>query len=119
LPTPNLFLIYLAHVEVTTAFYRDLFEMEPDILTPRYVPFTVAPGVLFARWSEAKAASQATTRTSEVGLMVPGSAEAVESVYDEWMAKIITVVEEMHEDFGRTFVDANPDGYLIRVSPVD
>jgi hypothetical protein len=51
--------------------------------------------------------------------MVPGSAEAVESVYDEWMAKIITVVEEMHEDFGRTFVDANPDGYLIRVSPVD
>jgi hypothetical protein len=30
---------------------RDLFEIEPVMTTPRYVPFEVAPGVLFALWS--------------------------------------------------------------------
>ncbi|WP_181272934.1 VOC family protein [Brevibacterium oceani] len=121
MPTPNLFLIYVTDTEASTTFYRDLFDMEPDMITPRYVPFTVAPGVLFALWSGgAESAAQATTRTSEVGLMVPGSAEAVDAVYDEWTAKGITVVDEPHDAvFGRTFVIADPDGNLIRVSPVD
>ncbi len=29
MPTPNLFLIYVTDVERSTAFYRDLFAMEP------------------------------------------------------------------------------------------
>lgn len=121
MPTPNLFLVYVTDTEASTAFYRDLFDMEPDMITPRYVPFTVAPGVLFALWSgDAESVARATTRTSEVGLMVPGSAKAVDAVYDEWTAKGITVVEEPHDAvFGRTFVIADPDGNLIRVSPVD
>jgi predicted enzyme related to lactoylglutathione lyase len=35
-------------------------------------------------------------------------------------AKGVTVVEEPHDDvFGRTFVITDPDGNLIRVSPID
>ena len=38
----------------------------------------------------------------------------------EWVAKGVTVVEEPHNDvFGRTFMISDPDGNLIRVSPVD
>lgn len=119
--TPNLFLIYVADVERATAFYTDLFDMEPVMLTPRYVPFEVAPGVLFALWSGGgENAVPSTPRTSEVGLMVPGSATAVDEVYAAWVAKGVTVLEEPHDDvFGRTFVIADPDGNLIRVSPVD
>jgi catechol 2,3-dioxygenase-like lactoylglutathione lyase family enzyme len=119
--TPNLFLIYVTDVERATAFYSDLFGMEPVMLTPRYVPFEVAPDVLFALWSgRAENAVPSTPRTSEVGLMVPGSAAAVDEVYAAWIAKGVTVVEEPHDDvFGRTFVIADPDGNLIRVSPVD
>ncbi|CAM5235067.1 VOC family protein [Streptomyces sp. NPDC005930] len=118
---PNLFLVYVNDVERATAFYSDLFDIKPVITTPRYVPFEVAPGVLFAVWSgRTDQVAPGTPRTSEVGLMVPGSAAAVDAVHAEWAAKGVTVVEEPHDEvFGRTFVVADPDGNLIRVSPVD
>ncbi|WP_024794145.1 VOC family protein [Tomitella biformata] len=118
---PNLFLVYVTDIERSTTFYQDLFNIEPVMLTPRYVPFEVAPGVLFALWSgRPENAARTTPRTSEVGLMVPGSAAAVDAVHATWTAQGVTVIEEPHDEvFGRTFVVADPDGNLIRVSPVD
>jgi predicted enzyme related to lactoylglutathione lyase len=106
--TPNLFLIYVTDVERSTAFYSDLFDMQPKMTTPRYVPFELAPGVLFALWSgRAEQVTPELPRTCEVGLA-------------EWSVKGVTVVEQPHDDvFGRTFVIADPDGNLIRVSPLD
>lgn len=119
MPAPNLFLVYVTDVERATAFYSDLFGIEPRMVTPRYVPFDVAPGVLFALWSgRADQVTPDAPRTCEVGLMVPGS--TVDDVYAAWTAKGVTVVEEPHDDvFGRTFMIADPDGNLIRVSPLD
>ncbi|GGA70340.1 drug:proton antiporter [Pseudoclavibacter endophyticus] len=118
---PNLFLVYVTDVDRSTRFYADLFDMDPAMVTPRYVSFEVARGVLFALWSgRPEAAVPSTPRTSEVGLMVPGAAEAVDARFDAWRAKGVTVVQEpVDEVFGRTFVVADPDGNLIRVSPVD
>lgn len=57
---------------------------------------------------------------AEIGLMIPGPASAVDETITRWVAKGVHVVEEPHDDaFGRTFVVADPDGNLIRVSPVD
>lgn len=121
MPAPNLFLVYVTDVERATAFYGDLFEIEPVTVTPRYVPFEIAPGVLFALWGgQGDEVAADTPRTSEVGLMVSRSSAAVDDVYATWVAKGATVVEEPHDAvFGRTFVVADPDGNLIRVSPVD
>ncbi|HEY0216091.1 MAG TPA: VOC family protein [Cellulomonas sp.] len=121
MPAPNLFLVYVSDVERATAFYADLFEIEPSTTTPRYVPFEVAPGVLFALWSgRGDRVDPATPRSSEVGLMVPGGGEAVDALHTAWSAKGVTVAEEPHDEvFGRTFVITDPDGNLIRVSPVD
>lgn len=118
---PNLFLIYVTDVEQSTRFYSELFEMQPITITPRYVPFQVAPGVLFALWSgRADTVAGDIPRFSEVGLMVPSATAAIDDVYASWTAKGVTVVEELHDDvFGRTFVIADPDGNLIRVSPFD
>jgi conserved hypothetical protein len=77
--------------------------------------------VLFAIWTGRKGdTTRDTPRTSEIGLMVPRSSAAVDDAYREGVAKGVHVIEEPHDDvFGRTFVIANPDGNLIRVSPVD
>ncbi|MFD2080713.1 Catechol 2,3-dioxygenase [Actinopolymorpha cephalotaxi] len=116
---PNLFLIYVTDVERSTRFYSDLFGIEPILTTPRYVPFEVAPGVLFALWSgRADTVTPSAPRSSEVGLMIP--AARVEDTYTTWSAQGVTVVEKPHDEvFGRTFVIADPDGNLVRVSPLD
>lgn len=118
---PNLFLIYVSDAEAATAFYSDLFEIEPTFTSPRYVAFDVAPGVLFALWTgRNEHAVSSTPRTSELGLMVPGTASTVDETFARWSAKGVDVVEEPHDDvFGRTFVITDPDGNLIRVCPVD
>lgn len=118
---PNLFLIYVSDAQAATAFYNDLFDMKPSFTSPSYVAYEVAPGVLFAVWSRhSEHAVPATPRTCEVGLMVPRSSAAVDDMYTQWKAKGVTVVEEPHDDvFGRTFMITDPDGNLIRVSPVD
>ncbi|HJC28949.1 MAG TPA: VOC family protein [Candidatus Dietzia intestinipullorum] len=118
---PNLFLIYVTDVDASATFYSSLFEIEPSFTSPRYVAFEVAPGVLFALWAGRREhAVPGTPRTSEVGLMMPGTASAVDEVYSRWAARGVRVVEEPHDEvFGRTFVIADPDGNLVRVSPVD
>lgn len=121
MPAPNLFLIYVRDAERSTAFYCDLLEIEPIFTSPRYVAFEVAPGVLFALWTgRPEHATPDTPRTCEVGLMLPGPASAVDDTFARWVAKGVQVKEEPHDDvFGRTFVITDPDGNLIRVSPVD
>ena len=118
---PNLFLIYVTDVDRATNFYRDLFEIEPMMTTPRYVPFEVAPGVLFALWSgRGGNVTPDTPRSFEIGLMVPLSKGSVDDTYERWVTKGVTVIEEPYDDvFGRTFVIADPDGNYIRVSPAD
>ena len=43
---PNLFLTYVSDAKRSTAFYSDLFDIEPNFTSPRYVAFEVTPGVL-------------------------------------------------------------------------
>ncbi|KAB1659400.1 glyoxalase [Pseudoclavibacter chungangensis] len=118
---PNLFLVYVRDVERSTAFYRELLGIEPVFTSPRYVAFEAAPGMLFALWSgRPEAAVPGTPRTSEVGLMVTGGPAEVDAIHAAWAAKGVEVLEPPHDEvFGRTFVIADPDGNLVRVSPVD
>ncbi|MGC5164092.1 VOC family protein [Rhodococcus sp. DT1] len=121
MPAPNLFLVYVRDAAAATAFYRNLFDIEPVFVSPRYVAFGVAPGVEFALWSgRSDHATPGTPRTSEIGLTVPGPASEVDEIFSRWSATGAEVVEKPHDDvFGRTFVIADPDGNLIRVAPVD
>ncbi|MBO0810498.1 MAG: VOC family protein [Microlunatus sp.] len=118
--TPNLFLIYVTDVQRATSFYNDLFGMQPKLVTPRYVPYEVAPGVLFALWSGRQDQITDAPRTCEVGLMLPGGAAEIDALYQTWVAKGVTVHQEPYDDvFGRTFMITDPDQNLIRVSPRD
>ena len=118
---PNLFILYVTDIERATNFYRDLFEIEPVMITPRYVPFEVAPGVIFALSDRGgEQAGPETPRSCVVGLMVPRTEAAVDDVFAAWTAKGVTVTEEPHDEiYGRTFTITDPDGNPICVTPVD
>jgi len=78
---PNLFIVYVTDIERATNFYRDLFEIEPVMITPRYVPFEVAPGVIFALSNRGgEQVDPKTPRSFVVGLMVPRTEAAVDDV---------------------------------------
>lgn len=121
MPTPNLFLTYVSDAQVSAAFYSDLFDMQPSFVSPRYVAFEISPDVLFAVWTGHTALLDGQApRTSELGLMLDGGANRIDETYQLWNSKGIDIVEPPYDDvFGRTFVAADPDGNLIRVSPVD
>ncbi|MGB3770413.1 MAG: VOC family protein [Rhodococcus sp. (in: high G+C Gram-positive bacteria)] len=119
MPAPNLFLVYVSDADASTAFYRDLFDLEPVFTSPRYVAFPVAPGVLFAIWTGAGTPDPQARRYSEVALMVPPG-DDVDEWFERWSVTEARVVREPHDDvFGRTFVVADPDGNHIRVCPTD
>lgn len=121
MPTPNLFLTYVSDAETSTAFYSDLFDMQPSFISPRYVAFEISQDVLFAVWTGHNThMEEQTPRTSEIGLMLDGPATRIDETYRLWKSKGIQIVQPPYDDvFGRTFVVADPDGNLIRVSPVD
>jgi len=117
MPAPNLFLIYVTDIERSTTFYSDLFDIDPNFTSPRYVAFEVAPGVLFAIWNgHEENISPDTPRTSEIGLMVPGSASAVDAVYQTWVTKGVRVASRGESGQPLRFSSAGQDqtlpGYL-------
>lgn len=118
---PNLFIAYVTDIDRAVAFYSDLFDMQPIVRTPRYVPFDLGGGVFFALWNARPDRLAADpVRTSEIALMLPRTDSAVDDCYRVWQAKGVNVVEEPYDDvFGRTFVIADPDGNLIRVCMFD
>lgn len=118
-PKPNLQLIYVSDIQRSTAFYSRLFETEPVFSSPRYVAYSAGEGALFALWSGGTTPDVSVPRFSEIGILLPTS-EDVDRLFEKWKQLQITVVSEPQtEIFGRTFVIQDPDGHLIRVSPVD
>ncbi len=69
------------------------------------IPDFPEPGVLFRDITE---------------LFANGPASRIDETYRLWKSKGVQIVQPPYDDvFGRTFVVADPDGNLIRVSLVD
>jgi catechol 2,3-dioxygenase-like lactoylglutathione lyase family enzyme len=123
MPTPNIFIVYVADAPEAARFYGDLFDMKPVFETPGYVSFDLGGGVSLSLWSRSGVDFNADpVRTSEVCLAVDraGAPASVDALCEEWRGKGVRIVDEPRDEvFGRTFVAADPDGNLIRVAPVD
>jgi len=119
-PKANLQLIYVSDIERSTAFYKTLFKAEPVFSSPRYVAFSAGGESLFAIWSGGTTPDPTAPRFSEVGIMLPTNKD-VDHLYEEWKDNpdIKVTQEPRDEVFGRTFLVADPDGHVIRVSPLD
>tara|TARA_B100001094_G_C18195716_1_gene810747 strand:- start:9309 stop:9695 length:387 start_codon:yes stop_codon:yes gene_type:complete len=120
---PNLQLIYVSNIEKSTLFYKNIFNLEPTLVTPRYVAFSVMPTndeVTFALWTGADFPDRESARFSEIGIMLRNDKE-VEKLYQSWSTRSeIHFEQEIYADvFGLTFLIRDPDGHIIRVCSVD
>lgn len=120
LPKPNLQLVYVSDIVRSTAFYEKLFITKPVFVSPRYVAFSAGGDALFALWTGGAMPDPEAPRFSEIGIMLPTN-EDVERLFEEWKKHpdIKFLKEPYAEVFGLTFLVEDPDGHLIRVSPVD
>ncbi|GGL24251.1 VOC family protein [Nocardia jinanensis] len=121
MPTPNMFIVYVADAPASARFYSDLFDMAPKFESPRFITFELGGGVDLALWSgHPDQLEQAAARTSEVCLNLSGGPAVIDEQFERWLGRGVKVVQEPHDAvFGRTFVVEDPDGNLIRVAPVD
>ena len=118
---PNYFLIYVSDIARARAFYESIFAVEATPLGARYVQYEIAPGVLFSLWAgKPDVVSDNPSHTTELGIAIAADNGEMDRLHGEWLAKGATSFEPPHQDaFGYTFVVADPDGNLIRVSPAD
>ena len=121
-PKPNLQLVYVSDIERSKAFYKTIFNSEPVFSSPRYVAFAADDSgkVLFAIWTGGTTPDVAAPRFSEIGIMLPSN-EEVDRLFEEWQRNhdIKIVKKPYNEIFGRTFLIADPNGHIIRVSALD
>lgn len=118
----NLQLVYVSDIERSTDFYRSLFCMEPIFTSPRYVAFPASASgeALFAIWSGGETPDPKAQRFSEIGIMLPTN-DDVDNMFNIWKDNPdISIVKEPYKEvFGLTFLVKDPDGNIIRVSPLD
>lgn len=121
-PRPNLQLIYVSDIQRSTEYYKTLFNTDPVFKSPRYVAFGADENskALFALWAGGDKPDATVPRFSEIGVML-SSNEAVDALFETWkkIPEIDFFKKPYDEVFGRTFVVKDPDGHLIRVSPLD
>ncbi|NQY43421.1 MAG: VOC family protein [Legionellales bacterium] len=118
----SLQLIYVSDIEKSCAFYKKIFNSEPVFSSPRYIAFDADGNqkALFAIWSGGTIPEPDIPRFSEVGIILPSN-EDVDNLFNQWKAHldIEFIQEPTTEIFGRTFLIKDPDGHIIRVSPLD
>tara|TARA_B100001094_G_scaffold333467_1_gene412994 strand:+ start:857 stop:1225 length:369 start_codon:yes stop_codon:yes gene_type:complete len=118
----NLNLIYVNNIEKSTEYYSKLFKLSPEFISPRYVAYRTSElsQPLFALWTGGKPAVKDACRFSEIGIMLESN-EDVKIFFEE--CKIddsIEIKDPLYEEvFGLTFTIKDPDGHLIRISPLD
>lgn len=116
----NLQLIFVSDIERSTALYKKLFQAEPIFTSPRYVAFSAGAEALFALWTGGETPDPQAQRYSEIGIMLPNQ-EDVAKLFEQWqnIPDLSVLREPYTEVFGLTFLVRDPDGHVIRVSPLD
>lgn len=117
MPVPNLFLFYVADVDTSVAFYRDLLARDPKEHHPTFAAFDLGNGTTLGLWTAAAAVPPpaAVGEHGELGFALADGA-AVEAAWRDWQARGLPIAQPLTRlDFGPTFVARDPDGHRLRV----
>ncbi len=107
-------LLFVESPAASADFYKKVFDVDPDEMSPTFAMFHSPSGHNLGCWSKH------TVEPTPTG--APGHAEIafivddVDAKHADWVAKgIPTLGTPTDLDFGRTFVATDPDGHRIRV----
>lgn len=115
--TPTMIILYVADAPASAAFYGRLFGLEPMELSPGFALFRLPSGLVLGLWTRhtVEPKVEVTGGGSELAIRAE-TAESVDSLYAEWMALGIPMLQApVAAEFGRTFTASDPDGHRIRV----
>lgn len=110
----NLVILFVDRPEVSSHFYRQVFNRDPVESSSTFVMFALPNGVNLGLWSRhtAQPLASAAAGSSEIALVE----KHVDDLYDAWKRSGITLIQEpITNEAGRNFVAVDPDGHRIRV----
>lgn len=114
---PNLFILYVASPHLSSDFYQNLFEKEPDVKLSTWASFSFDNGLNLGLWST-KAhdfVSGGEGNRTELSVMVK-NIQTLDALYQRWIRNGVQIEQEPKQAvFGKTFVALDPDGHRIRV----
>lgn len=116
MPEFNFVLLYVADVERSAKFYRDLLGCEPIEASPTFAMFPLRPEVMLGLWKQDGVQPVPSNRpgASEIAFTLPDRS-AVEALHAAWGKRGIAILQPPTAmDFGHTFVGVDPDGHRLR-----
>lgn len=117
MPHPNFFILYVRDAVASAAFYQDLLGVVPVEASAHFALFPLESGVQLGLWDQATVnpAVTAPAGGSEVAFAVVDVA-TVMATYARWQQLGLPILQAPGaEEYGYTFLAADPDGHRLRV----
>lgn len=103
-PSLGFVLLFVSNPQKSSAFYQELFGINPIEESPTFVMFALKNGVMLGLWSKYTAEPHVEAPAGALEICFP--TEDVDSLYEEWGKKHATVAQKPTDmDFGRTFME--------------
>lgn len=115
---PNVMVLYVDNLAITSQFYQNLLGINPEESSPTFYSFTLSNGMSLALkarhsvmpFTDAKSGSGELAFTLDTN-------QQVDELFAAWKAqKISILLPPTQVPFGYTFVALDPDGYRLRVA---
>jgi catechol 2,3-dioxygenase-like lactoylglutathione lyase family enzyme len=116
MPNFNVVVLYVKDINVSKAFYTGLLGRSPKELSPTFMSYQLASGLVLELWQLDKVhpAASLTGGGSELCIVLPDH-DAVNRLYDEWKGRGVEFAQSPAKAvFGLTFVAKDPDGHRLR-----
>lgn len=115
---PNVVVLYVDDLAITSEFYQDLLGMTPEEASITFHSFTLSNGMnlaLKARHSLVPP-TKVKSGSGELAFTLDDN-KKVDELFTQWQSKGISIIfPPSQAPFGYTFVALDPDGYRLRVA---
>jgi predicted enzyme related to lactoylglutathione lyase len=115
---PNVIVLYVNNLALSSSFYQDLLEMKPEEESITFHSFKLSNGLSLALKAKHSVVPPTDEKngSGELAFTVENS-NKVDELFAQWQAKQINMIfPPTILPFGYTFVAVDPDGYRLRVA---
>jgi catechol 2,3-dioxygenase-like lactoylglutathione lyase family enzyme len=117
---PNVIVLYVSNLTITSQFYQDLLGIKPIDASPTFHSFTLSNGMSLALKAKHSVIPPTEVKSGNGELAFTlNSNQKVDELFAAWQAqKIDILLSPTQVPFGYTFVALDPDGHRLRVASV-